>query len=235
MTGKLYLVPVPIAEGGTTKVIPVGVIDILKQLRYFLAEDARSARRYFSSLKIFDSIETLNFNVLDKDTSDAELPTLLNPLLTGFDMGLVSESGCPGVADPGSKAVLWAHQKEVSVVPLVGPSSILLALMASGLNGQQFGFHGYLPIDVNEVSKKIKELERESREKGQTQIFIETPYRNNSLFDQLLKNLSNSAWLSVATDLTGTEERVLTRTVTEWKRSKPVFSKAPTVFSFLAT
>lgn len=234
MTGKLFLVPVPIADGGVSLTIPAGVTNILKGFQYFLAEDPRSARRYFSSLKIFDSIEPLKINTLDKDTSDGELSALLAPLLAGFDMGLVSESGCPGVADPGAKAVLWAHQKNIRVIPLVGPSSVLLALMASGLNGQQFCFHGYLPIDVNEASRKIKEIERESRAKGQTQIFIETPYRNTSLFNLLLKNLSNSTWLSVATDLTGSEERVQTRVVVEWKKGNTTFAKTPTVFSFLA-
>jgi 16S rRNA (cytidine1402-2'-O)-methyltransferase len=171
--GKLYLIPNIIAEGTQQSVIPNQVIAVLRSLRFFLAEDVRTVRRYFSSLKIFDSIEDLHFQVLDKETVLSDLSALMKPLIEGYDVGIVSESGCPGVADPGAMAVRFAHQNKIRVVPLVGPSSILLALMGSGLNGQQFAFHGYLPIEAKEASVKIKELEKESSIKNQTQIFIE--------------------------------------------------------------
>lgn len=233
-SGKLYLIPTVIAEGTQADVIPGSIKKVLPTLRYFLAEDVRTARRYFSSLKIFDRIEDLQFDVLNKDTPDNELPMLLEPLVKGYDVGIISESGCPGVADPGSRAVLFAHQRNIKVVPLVGPSSILLALMASGLNGQQFAFHGYLPVEAKEAAKKIKDLEKESRTKRQTQIFIETPYRNNSLFELLLKNLGNETRLCVANDLTGQKEVVATRRVSEWRKQSVSWPKEPMVFLFLS-
>src|SRR6478735_2261735 len=168
--GKLYLIPIPIAEDSLA-VIPEQVIEILKPLEHFLVEDIRTARRYLSSLKIFQSIESLHFQVLNKDTKESELSQLLMPLEEGKSMGVISESGCPGVADPGALAAKYAHQNNITVVPLIGPSSILLALMASGLNGQQFAFHGYLPVETKECIQKIKALEKESTAKGQTQIF----------------------------------------------------------------
>jgi 16S rRNA (cytidine1402-2'-O)-methyltransferase len=199
-----------------------------------LVEDIRTARRYLSSLKIFESIEALSFEVLNKDTQYTELPDLLKPLMEGHDMGVISESGCPGIADPGALAVAYAHKHNIRVVPLVGPSSVLLALMASGLNGQRFAFHGYLPIDTKEAVKAIKELERESKTRNQTQVFIETPYRNNSVLDHLLNSLSPSTLLSIALDITGTHESIKTKSIKEWKAEKPSFAKQPAVFSFLA-
>ncbi len=225
--------PNVIAEG-TTPVIPQSVRDTLTTINYFLAEDIRTARRYLSSLKIYDHIESLQFEVLNKDTNTANLKELLKPLFDGNNVGVISESGCPGIADPGSVAVSFAHQNNIQVVPLVGPSSILLALMASGLNGQRFAFHGYLPIDSNEASKMIKELERESLQKNQTQLFIETPYRNNHVLDHLLKTLKPDTQLSIAIDLTGSKERVQTKSVGSWKLNKPALPKEPAIFSFLA-
>ena len=170
--GKLYLIPTVIADNTAKKVISPYIREILKPIRFFLVEDIRTARRFLSSLSIFESIEQLYFNTLDKNTSEAELPQLMGPLLEGKPIGIISESGCPGVADPGSLAVRYAHQKGITVEPLVGPSSILLALMASGLNGQRFAFNGYLPVEAQEASQVIKKLESESRSKNQTQIFI---------------------------------------------------------------
>jgi 16S rRNA (cytidine1402-2'-O)-methyltransferase len=158
----------------------------------------------------------------------------LKPLKNGYDVGVISESGCPGIADPGALAVAYAHQHNVQVVPLVGPSSILLALMASGLNGQKFAFHGYLPIDAGEVGKAIKVLEAESRTKNQTQIFIETPYRNNSLMEHLIKHLHPNTRLSIAIDMTGAEESIQTKEIKAWAVNKPSLGKTPAVFSFLA-
>lgn len=233
-SGKLYIIPTVIADNTSDDVLPARVRTVLASLRHFLAEDVRTARRSFSRLKVFERIEDLQFSVLDKDTSDGEIPMLLEPLLNGISMGLVSESGCPGVADPGSKAVNFAHQQNIPVIPLVGPSSILLALMASGLNGQQFAFHGYLPVESKELSARIKELEKESRAKKQTQIFIETPYRNNSLFEQLLKNLGSETQLCVAIDLTGQKETVSTRRVSVWREQTISWPKEPMVCLFLS-
>ncbi len=232
--GKLYLVPNVIAEGTHTATIPAQVLVALPTIHHFLAEDVRTARRYLSSLKIYASIEALHLEVLNKETPEEKLPELLKPIEAGHHLGIISESGCPGVADPGALAVRYAHENNIQVVPLVGPSSLLLALMASGLNGQQFAFHGYLPIEANEAAKKIKELEQESKTKNQTQIFIETPYRNNSVFDHFLKNLHSNTRLSVAVDLTGPGESVRTLPVGEWKKQKENWPKAPAVFLFLA-
>ncbi len=233
-TGKLFLIPNIIAEGTQADVMPKHVIEVLKTLRYFLAEDVRTARRYFSSLKIFESIEELHFEVLNKDTKANELPQLMQPLLEGNDMGIVSESGCPGIADPGSLAVQWAHLKKIPVVPLVGPSSILLALMASGFNGQQFAFHGYLPIDSKDAISKIKELERESSIKKQTQLFIETPFRNNALLSNLIKTLKPNTMLCLAIDLTSANEQIISKPVALWIKEPIQLPKNNTIFLFLA-
>ncbi len=231
--GTLYLIPNVIAEATQQSVIPNQVIEVLKSLRFFLAEDVRTARRYFSSLKIFDSIERLHFTVLDKETAVSDLSLIMKPLLEGYDLGIVSESGCPGVADPGAIAVRFAHQHMIKVVPLVGPSSILLALMSSGLNGQQFAFHGYLPIEAKEASVKIKELEKESSMKNQTQIFIETPFRNNSLLTNLIKSLKPSTILCIAMDLTSPQEQIVSKSVREWANESIQLAKVNTVFLFL--
>jgi 16S rRNA (cytidine1402-2'-O)-methyltransferase len=232
--GKLYLIPTVLAEKTEDKVIPPQTIKILSSIRYFLAENIRFARRYFSSLHIFDSIESLHFQVLDKDTPDLLLKDLLLPLLDGNDMGIISESGCPGIADPGAKAIHFAHQKSIVVVPLVGPSSIVLALMASGLNGQQFAFHGYLPVDYQEASRAIRELEKESKKKNQTQIVIETPFRNNALTKALIENLSPATELCVAMALTSPGELVITLPVSQWKNRHDRWPKEPAIFLFLA-
>ena len=234
MQAKLFLIPNVIADATQEEVIPHSVKQKLTSLQFFLVEDIRTARRYLSSLKVMESIEALSFEVLNRDTQHAEIPKILKPLMEGNDMGLISESGCPGIADPGALAVAYAHQHNIQVVPLVGPSSIVLAIMASGLNGQRFAFHGYLPIDANDAAKAIKELERESKVKNQTQVFIETPYRNNSIVNHLLKSLSPTTLLSIALDVTGTQESIKTKSIKDWKAEKPSFAKHPAVFSFLA-
>lgn len=232
--GKLYLIPNVISESTQEKVIPAMVREALPAISHFLAEDIRTARRYLSSLKIYPNIEALHFLVLNKDTSISQLSELMSPLKEGFNLGVISESGCPGVADPGALAVQYAHQHSIQVVPLVGPSSILLALMASGLNGQRFAFHGYLPIEPKEAALVLKELEKESKQKNQTQIFIETPYRNNSVFEYFLKNLHSETMLSVAFDLTGQHESVQTKRIADWSKQKHIWAKSPAVFLFLA-
>ena len=199
-----------------------------------MVEDIRTARRYLSSLKIYKNIESLHFSLLNKDTSRSAIKEMFDPVFNGHHLGVLSESGCPGVADPGALAAAFAHEHDIEVIPLVGPSSILLALMASGLNGQQFAFHGYLPIDPKEAAHKIKQLEKESREKNQTQIFIETPYRNNQILKNLLQSLAGNTHLCLAFNLTGQTGFVKMKSVSEWKKEVPSLAKEPAVFLFLA-
>jgi 16S rRNA (cytidine1402-2'-O)-methyltransferase len=228
--GKLYLIPTVIAADTADKVIPNQVKDALRSIRHFLAEDIRTARRYLSSLKIYDKVEDLAFERLYKDTTFSDLPALFQPLFDGHPLGVLSESGCPGIADPGALAVRFAHEHEIDVIPLVGPSSILLALMASGMNGQHFTFHGYLPIETREGVRIIRELEKESHQTGQTHIFIETPYRNNRLLKTLLSALKLETLLCVACDLTGASEFIRTATIRQWKRNPPTLPRLPAVF-----
>ncbi|HEX6892800.1 MAG TPA: SAM-dependent methyltransferase [Chryseolinea sp.] len=232
--GKLYLIPNVIAENTQDAVITAQVKSVLPGIIHFLAEDVRTARRFLSSLKIYDSIEPLHFDVLDKDTDPSVVGSLFSPVFEGFDMGIISESGCPGVADPGALAVRFAHDNNIRVIPLVGPSSILLALMASGLNGQRFTFHGYLPIDTKEAEHSIRSLEKDSRLKNQTQIFIETPYRSNALFQLLLKTLGADTLLCIAENLTGNNETIKTAPIKKWRTTNKMLPKEPAVFLFLA-
>jgi len=232
--GKLVLIPNVIADQTQDQVINHQIRHALQGMRHFLAEDIRTARRYLSSLKIFESIEQLDFKILDKDTHEEQLPELFKPVSEGFTMGIISESGCPGVADPGALAVKYAHQNRIQVIPLVGPSSILLSLMASGLNGQRFAFHGYLPIESRAAAKAIKDLEKESRTKNQTQIFIETPYRNNGIMQNLVRNLQDNTWLCRAVDVTGASEDIKSHTIKDWRKVEDELPKLPTVFLFLA-
>ena len=231
--GTLFLIPTVIAEGTHETVIPLSVKNALQNIHHFLAEDVRTARRYLSSLKVYDSIEQLDFKILNKETAEKELSVMFAPVVEGKNLGVLSESGCPGIADPGAMAVQYAHKNGIRVVPLVGPSSILMALMASGLNGQQFAFHGYLPISVQDSAKSIKELEKESRTKNQTQIFIETPYRNNQLTTTLLKALNPETLLCIALDVSGANERIQTLSVKQWKTQTIQWPKTPAVFLFL--
>lgn len=232
--GKLYLIPVVIAEATQASVIPAQVRDVLPSIQHFLAEDIRTARRYLSSLRVYESIEPLQFQVLDKKTKPVALKELFKPVEDGKHLGVLSESGCPGVADPGALAVAYAHKNNITVIPLVGPSSLLLSLMASGLNGQKFAFYGYLPIDSKDRLQAIRELEKESKQKNQTQLFIETPYRNQTVFNDLLKGLSNATLLTVAYDITGGNELIKTKAVADWKKEKLTLDKLPCVFLLLA-
>ncbi len=232
--GRLILIPNTIAENALDTVRNPQLLATLPSIQHFLAEDIRTARRYLGALRIFPSIESLNFSVLDKNTVVTQMEELFNPVFNGLDLGVISESGCPGVADPGALAVEFAHQNQIPVIPLVGPSSILMALMSSGLNGQKFSFHGYLPIDGKECSKVIKELERESTIKNQTQIFIETPYRNISVFRNLLQNLKSETRLCVALDITGESNFTKMQQIRDWKIAAPELPKRPAVFLFLA-
>ena len=235
MKGQLFLIPAYLTEEPQQEIISPQVREVIKNTHHFLCENVRSARRYISSFKIHDSIEALHFEVLDKNTKPETLSGLMAPLLEGKNMGIISESGCPGIADPGAMAVAYAHAKNCRVIPLTGPSSILLALMASGLNGQQFAFHGYLPIEAKAAMASLKILEKESKEKNQTQIFIETPFRNNALLRHLLSTLRPDTRLCVAIDLTSPKEKIICMTVRQWKNLSLVFEKEPAVFLFLAS
>jgi 16S rRNA (cytidine1402-2'-O)-methyltransferase len=234
MKGKLYLIPATIADDTQATVIPAHVRNVLPSIQHFLAEEIRTARRYLSSLNIYESIEPLHFQVLDKKTKASELKEFFKPIEEGKNIGVLSESGCPGVADPGALAIHYAHQHGITVVPLVGPSSLLLSLMGSGLNGQRFAFHGYLPIDAKDRQQAIRELEKESKQKNQTQLFIETPYRNQTVFNDLVKTLAPSTQLCVAYDVTGKAEMIKTKLVSEWRNEKLTLDKLPCVFLLLS-
>ena len=227
--GQLYLIPTVISEK-QTDVIPEQVRQVVKHTDYFLVENLRTARRFISSLKLGLNIEELHFELLDKNTPVIEVERLMKPAFEGRNIGVLSESGCPGIADPGSAAVKYAHAHDIKVVPLVGPSSIFLSLMASGFNGQNFTFHGYLPIDKKALESTIRQLENESRKNNQTQIFIEAPYRNNQLLENLIKTCHQETLLCVARDISGDEEYIKTAKVRDWKSIQVELHKVPTVF-----
>lgn len=228
----LYLIPTPLADDTAAQVLPPQVVAAVARLPYFLVENARTARRFVKSVAPARVIEDIRFGVIDKDSTPAEVRGALEPLLkNGLDAGVLSEAGCPGIADPGAALAAEAHRLGLRVVPLVGPSSLLLALMASGMNGQQFAFHGYLPIEKGPRAAAIKALEREAQQRHQTQLFIETPYRNDALLADLLAHLQPATRLCVAADVTGAGEFVRTRPVGEWRRQPlPNLHKVPTVF-----
>jgi len=224
--GTLYLIPVALGGDDAASLVPPATLDAARRLRTFITEDAKSARRFLKAIAHPRPLQQLNFHALDEHTRDVE--PLLALLLSGEDCGLMSEAGCPAVADPGAALVRRAHQTGVQVVPLVGPSSILLALMASGMSGQRFAFHGYLPVDRMERARKLKDLE--ARASDETQIFIETPYRNGALLAALLEHCRGDTLLCVAVDLTLPAEFVITRTISEWKRKPPVLDRRLAVF-----
>ena len=228
--GKLYLIPCPLGENaGHT--IPPYVVEILHGLEVFIAERAKTARHFIKTTSPVKPFSDLHFYELNKRTTPEELATFLDDAMDGKDVGLLSEAGCPGVADPGAVIVAMAHQKGIEVVPLVGPSSILLALMGAGMNGQSFAFHGYLPVKKPELTKELKRLEQLSGRLQQTQIFIETPYRSNSMLTELLNTLGPNTKVAVATDLTLPTQYIQSKKVRNWKGEKlPDLHKRPTVF-----
>ena len=233
--GILYLIPCTLGDTPAGQVLPQHVIDIARKLRHFVVEQPKTARQFLAALKPEQPIQSLNFAALNEHTASEALAELLAPLLAGDDVGIISEAGCPGVADPGADLVNLAHRNGIRVVPLVGPSSILLALMASGLNGQRFAFHGYLPIEDTERNKAIAALETESAKRKQTQLFIETPYRNEKMFKALLAQCRPQTLLCVATDLTLPCESIRTRSIAEWKsQPMPQLNKRPSLFLLLA-
>lgn len=227
----LFLIPTILAPDTQETVLPPQIKAVVSELNVFFVEELRTARRFISSLKLNKVIDDITFYELNKDTPQDETLAQLKKLKT--DAGIISEAGCPGIADPGAVAVGFAHQLGHKVVPLVGPSSILMALMASGFNGQSFTFNGYLPIDKLARIKSLKDLEQIAKKKQQTQIFMETPFRNNQLLEDVLQNLNPETLLCVACNVTAEDEFIKTLRVKDWRKSKPDLHKKPTIFLLL--
>jgi len=227
-TGTLYLIPVALGGEGVQAVVPSATLDIARGLRTFIAENAKSARAYLKAIGHLRPLQEIQIHLLDEHTGVRDIEHLLALLSAGEDCGLVSEAGCPAVADPGAALVRRAHETGIRVVPLVGPSSLLLALMASGMNGQRFAFQGYLPVDKSERARRLKELEQRARD--ETQVFIETPYRNAAMLRALLEHCRGDTLLCIAADLTLAGQSVLTRAVSEWKKNPPELDRRLVVF-----
>ncbi|WP_194852594.1 SAM-dependent methyltransferase [Nonlabens antarcticus] len=228
--GHLYLIPVTLGSIDPLEVMPISVKHIVEMVDDYIVENEKTARRAIKSLVPEKQQSILNFSLINKYTDISEIPEFLNACLAGKNMGLMSEAGVPGVADPGADVVAIAHEKGIKVIPLVGPSSILMAVMASGLNGQNFAFNGYLPIDSKDRRKKITELEQRSRIEQQAQLFIETPYRNGKMLDELINSLNPETMLSIACDITLPTEFIKTQPVSQWKFNKEEFHKRPAIF-----
>jgi 16S rRNA (cytidine1402-2'-O)-methyltransferase len=233
--GRLYLVPAWLSEDTPpADAVPAPVLARIRALERFVVEDAKSARRYLAACGHPKPMREIAFDELNEHTPDAAVPALLEPLLAGSDVGLLSEAGVPAVADPGAKLVAAAHARGVTVVPMIGPSSILLALMASGLDGQRFRFVGYLPADAAARKSAIAELERRSARERETQVFIETPYRNDAMLQELLATLRGETRLCVAADLTAPTEWIRSARVSGWQADAPRIGKRPAIFLMLA-
>jgi 16S rRNA (cytidine1402-2'-O)-methyltransferase len=229
--GILYLIPTTLGDTGETMdVIPVKVNQIINTIDEYIVENEKSARHYLKKIGIKKPLQEIILHPLNQHTEAKDLSTYLNSIAVGKNIGIISEAGCPGVADPGAEVVKQAHYRNIKVVPLVGPSSILLALMASGFNGQSFTFNGYLPKERGERIKKIKDLERLAQQKDQTQLFIETPYRNTHLVDDILSTCDSKTMLCIACDITLPTEFIKTKSVSEWKKQIPEINKRPTIF-----
>lgn len=234
MKGKLYLIPSPLGDYDPEVVIPAPTLDLLQRIGCYVVEEVRTARRYLSRAGLKGHIQELEFHELNEHTSAAEVERLVALFDDGRDVGLISEAGLPAVADPGSALVALCHRHGIEVVPQVGPSSLMMALMASGLNGQSFTFCGYLPAKTEERRSAIKSIEKTSQSKRQTQIFIETPYRNDAMFSDLLQSCRPSTRICIAADITMPDEFIRTKTVAEWKKENPIIGKRPCVFLMLA-
>lgn len=233
--GTLYLIPVTLGDDVIGKALPPDVVSITQKLDTFVVENEKTARRFLGAIKTHKPVRELTMLTLNEHTTDKELPALLAPLLEGHDVGLMSEAGCPGIADPGAQLAALAHRKGIRVAPLVGPSSILLGLMASGLDGQRFTFLGYIPSDKAARVQKLREIEQVSRKNRETQIFIETPYRNQHLLEDILAHCSGDTRLCVACNVSLEAELIVTKRIADWKNtSLPDLHKKPTVFLLLA-
>ena len=237
--GTLYLIPVTLGDDDIASLLPhslpPNVIATAQKLEHFVVETEKPARQFLSAIKTAKPVRELSLNLLNEHTPDKDVVALLAPLLAGKDVGLMSDAGCPGVADPGAKLVALAHQKGIKVVPFVGPSSILLSLMASGLNGQQFAFLGYLPVDKAARGTKLKEIEKRAQSHNETQIFIETPYRNQHMVEAILSTCNANTRLCIAYHVSLPDEMIATKRISEWKQGAlPDLNKKPTVFLLLA-
>ncbi|GAB5472708.1 MAG: SAM-dependent methyltransferase [Maribacter sp.] len=228
--GKLVLIPTTLGNNEPLEVLPISIKRAIEDIDYYIVENEKTARRFIKKISPRKSQPNLHIETLNKYTEAASLPGFLRPCLEGFDVGILSEAGCPAIADPGSEVVKLAHEKRIRVVPLVGPSSIVLALMASGFNGQSFAFNGYLPIDSVERRKAIKKMERHSIEQQQSQLCIETPYRNDKLLADMLKSLAPGTQICIACDITLNTEYIATKTVSDWKKEVPELHKRPAIF-----
>ena len=229
--GKIYMLPCPISEGNPYDVLPEANRAVMAGLDYFIVENVRTARRFLSAAKIGRPIEELEFAECNEHTTALEIEPLLRPILEGRSAGIISEAGLPGVADPGADVVALAQKKGIEVIPLVGPSSILMALMASGQNGQSFAFNGYLPIKPAERAKALRNFERRAQVEGQSQIFIEAPYRNEKLLGDMLATLSGTTRVTVAVDITSPTQIIRTLSVEQWRKTPlPDMHKRPTIF-----
>ncbi|WP_334055527.1 SAM-dependent methyltransferase [Polaribacter sp. P097] len=230
MIGKLYLIPTTLGETEPLEVMPLSVKKVVEQIDYYIVENEKSARRFIKKISPKKSQPSLTIKLLDKYAVEEETQTYLDVCAQGFNVGLLSEAGVPAIADPGASIVKLAHEKNIQVVPLVGPSSILMAMMSSGMNGQNFAFNGYLPIDKGERKRAIKDLERLSLDKNQAQIFIETPYRNEKMLADLKSILSPNTNLCIAADITLPSEYIKTFAIKDWKHQQPDLHKKPAIF-----
>ena len=230
LKGKLYLIPTTLGEMNPHDVMPQTVKRAIDFIDFYIVENDKTARKFIKSINPEKIQANLKISTLNKHTEITEHNTMISPCLNGINIGLMSEAGCPGVADPGAAIVKMAHEKGIQVIPLVGPSSILLAMMSSGMNGQSFAFNGYLPIDKAEKKSTLKNFEKLSHDKNQSQIFIETPYRNNKLFEDILQALRPNTDLCIATDITLPTEYIKTMRVADWKKTKVDLHNRPTIF-----
>lgn len=228
--GKLYLIPTTLGENNPLDVLPITVKQIIENTNTFIVENEKTTRRFIKAITPEKSQSSLHLFVLNKHTEPQDIPSFLDPCLAGEDVGLISEAGCPAVADPGADVVRIAHEKNIQVIPLVGPSSILMAVMSSGMTGQSFAFNGYLPIDKTERKKELVRLERISYEQNQSQLFIETPYRNNAMMEDICKTLQEQTLVCVACDITLPTEFIKTKTVKDWKKNSADLHKRPALF-----
>lgn len=226
----IYLIPNTLGECNLENVLPAGNTKVITEIKHFIVEDVRTARRFLKLVNKQIEIDTLTFYTLNQHTDPAVISSYLDPVKQGFDVGVISEAGCPAVADPGADVVAIAQKRGYRVVPLVGPSSILLSIMASGFNGQSFAFTGYLPIDEAERIKKLKKMESRIYSEHQTQIFIETPYRNQKLLEQLIRHCQPSTKLCIAYGITTPQESIRTKTMAEWKKEMPQLEKVPCIY-----
>lgn len=227
---KLYLIPTTLGESKLTDILPQRITEIISICNYFIVENEKTARQFIKKVCPEKNQAQLRISVLNKHTSPEEYSDFLNPIEEGFPIGIISEAGCPAIADPGADIVAIAHQKHIDIEPLVGPSSIILAMMASGLNGQNFAFNGYLPIDKNERKQTLKKLERKIKDEHQSQLFIETPYRNDKLLQDLLLHLSGEIKICIACDVTLPTQFIKTLSVNQWKKQTISLHKRPTIF-----